>query len=139
MGISVAANTTLNTVADYLEDARTLLLDTIPAYRYDDASLIIALNVTLLEARRIRPDLFVYRYCGNVPTFTVNQTTAVVYIEAPFRLAILFGLVSHALSRDQEEVQDSRAASYMATFNDILLGLRARPIAGGTPSAAGGN
>lgn len=126
-------NTTLKTVANYLTDARVLLLDEVSPYRYDDASLITALNVTLLEARRLRPDLFVYRYCGTVPSFSTTQTDNDVYIEEPFRLAILFGTVSHALARDQEDIQDSRSSSYMGMFNDILVGRTIRPIAGAAP------
>ena len=41
---------TLQTVGVYITNARTLLQDTIPPYRYDDLSLLRALNLTLLEA-----------------------------------------------------------------------------------------
>jgi hypothetical protein len=53
-------NTTLETVADYVDDARVLLLDQVQPYRYDDTSLLTALNVALLEGRRLRADLFVF-------------------------------------------------------------------------------
>ena len=49
-------NTTLDTVQDYITDARVLLQDLISPYRYDDPSLLTALNVALLEARRLRAD-----------------------------------------------------------------------------------
>lgn len=130
-------NTTLRTVADYLEDAHTLLLDKIAPYRYDDASLIIALNVTILETRRLRPDLIVYKYGSKVPYFLETATDKEVFIEEAFRLAILYGLVAHALTRDQEEVQDSRAATFRGAFTDILIGRGVRPIAGGVPASGG--
>ena len=70
---------TLNTVADYINDARTLLQDMIPEYRYDDPSLLRALNVALLETRRIRPDLFVFNLDvnGQVQAFTAVDDTYV--------------------------------------------------------------
>ncbi len=54
----------LDTVTDYISDARTLLQDTISPYRYDDPSMLVAFNVTLLEVRRVRADLFVFRHHG---------------------------------------------------------------------------
>jgi hypothetical protein len=122
--------TTLDTVTDYITDARTLLQDVIEPYRYDDPSLVTALNVTLLEGRRLRADLFVF--CrdtkGQVPSFSGNANQPVP-IEPPFRLAFLHGLVGHALERDQEDIQDARAATYLKIFNDILLGVRPSSIA----------
>lgn len=123
----------LYSVADYVADARVLLQDTISPYRYDDDSLVTALNVTLAEARRIRPDLFVFE---NGVEFFTQVDNKPVKIEVPFRLGILHGLVGHALTRDQEDYQDIRATTFMGIFNDILLGLMIRPMAGG--SAPGG-
>jgi hypothetical protein len=114
-------DTPLETVSDYLTDARTLLLDVIAPYRYDDPSLLIALNVTLLDARRLRPDLFVYKWCEEVPNFQNNDNEE-VEIEYSFRLGILYGLVGHALARDQEDVEDARATSFLGMFKDILVG-----------------
>src|ERR1700761_367562 len=106
-------NTTLDTVADYLQDARTLLQDTIAPYRYDDPSLLRSLNVALLEGRRLRADLFVFgRHGGRVLNYSVNDNTAVP-VEPQFRLAFLHGLVGHAIERDQEDVQDERAVWYL--------------------------
>ena len=67
-------STAYDTVTDYIEDARTLLLDTVAPYRYDDPSLLVALNAALLEGRRLRPDLFVYvTKSGSVPSFDTNS------------------------------------------------------------------
>lgn len=121
--MAVAPQTTLETVADYISDARTLLLDKISPYRYDDASLCVCLNVTLLEARRIRPDLFVF--CGpKVQHFVAEDIEAktIVNMEEQFRLAILHGLVGHAIERDQEDVQDARATAFLTIMSNILIG-----------------
>lgn len=119
---TVSPNTTLERVVDYYTDARVLLLDQIAPYRYDDPSLITALNVTLLEARRVRPDLFVY--CGDVQTYSTADITSntVVPLEMQFRLAILHGMVGHAIERDQEDIQDQRATTFLSVMSNILIG-----------------
>jgi hypothetical protein len=119
----------LDEVQDYINDARTILLDVIAPYRYDDPSLLVAFNVALLEGRRIRPDLFVYA-APLVPYYANNDTTPVP-LEQPFRLAFVFGLVAHALTRDQEDVQDARATTFMNLFYDILLGQRGTGVNAG--------
>jgi hypothetical protein len=54
-----------------------------------------------------------------------------VPLEQPFRLAFVFGLVAHALTRDQEDVQDARATTFMNLFYDILLGQRGTGVNAG--------
>lgn len=130
-------NETLETVADYIADVRTLLQDVISPYRYTDAELVTAFNITLLETRRLRPDLFVYTDSRRVQNFATtgsafgaNDTTE-VNIEPQFRLALVNGICAHALMRDQEDVQDARASSFMAIFTSILTGVAQPPIEGG--------
>jgi hypothetical protein len=131
---------TLNTVAKYIADARVLLQDTIEPYRYDDPSLLTALNVALLEARRIKADLFVFNLevDGQTQAFTEVDDTYVA-IEPQFRLAILHGICGHALERDQEDVQDIRATTFLGLFNAGLIGRALGFVAGGSgPGAQGG-
>lgn len=125
-------NTTLEAVADYISDSRVLLLDTIAPYRYDDASLLVALNVSFLEGRRLRPDLFVFTCGDDVPAFIVNDNT-LVPMEKQFRLAFLHGMVGHALERDQEDVQDARSAAFLLYMANLLTGkkLVSPPAPGG--------
>jgi len=125
---------TYGTVADYVADARTLLQDLVPEYRYDDHSMLTSLNAALLEARRIKPELFVYNFMagGQVQSFTVVDDTY-VEIEPQFRLAIVHGLVGHALERDQEDYQDQRATSFLALFTQGLVGKALGAVVGGSP------
>src|SRR6188472_1915777 len=125
---------TLNTVAGYISDARTLLQDVIPDYRYDDASMLVAMNVAMLEARRIKPELFVYNWeaGGQVQSFEEVDDTY-VDIEPQFRLAILHGICGHALERDQEDVQDTRATAFLALFTQGLVGKALGAVVGGSP------
>lgn len=121
-------NDTLETVSDYISDARTLLQDTIQPYRYDDPSLLVAFNTTILEGRRLRPDLFIYRHGHDrVPSFNSNDNE-VFHMEPPFRLAFVFGTVAHALMRDQEDIEDVRATTFMSAFNSMLIGTGAQAI-----------
>lgn len=121
--VTPAPNTTLDTVSDYITDARVLLQDQIAPYRYDDVSLLTALNVALLEGRRLRADLFVFndRCGGAVAAYHVNDGT-LVPIEQQFRLAFLHGMVAHAIERDQEDVQDERAVAFLNIMSNILTG-----------------
>ncbi len=127
---------TLNTVADYVADARVLLQDKIQPYRYEDPSLLTALNLTLLEARRLRSDLFVFNLGvnGQTQAFTEVDETY-VEMEPQFRLSILHGLVAHALERDQEDYQDQRSTAFMGMFTSGLIGHGLGPVQGGSPPA----
>ena len=64
----------LDTVADYMREARVLLQDTVPTYRYGDDSLISALNLAIMTARRNRPDLFME--VTTIPQFVVADIAA---------------------------------------------------------------
>lgn len=124
-------STALKTINDYIDDGRTLLQDTISPYRYSDASLVVAMNVALLQGRLLRPDLFIYRRRQDgpaVPTLQGKDGTEIA-MEEQFRVAFLHGMCAHALLRDQEDIQDARAAMFTATFNSILVG--AAPTAKG--------
>lgn len=122
----------LETVKEYIDDARTLLLDRIAPYRYGDISLLVAFNLSLLEGRRLRPDLFVYRHGNRVPSYSAVDGQK-VDIEPQFRKAFVYGLAAHALARDQEDVQDQRANLFQGVMTNILTGLGGAPVGGGTP------
>ena len=124
---------TYNTVADYVTDARNLLQDKIPEYRYDEESVLTALNVALLETRRQRPDLFVFNLPvrGQVQAFTKVDDTY-VEMEPQFRLGLVYRTCGHALARDQEDVQDIRATSFFGLANAVFLGRGLGVVAGGS-------
>ncbi len=122
----------LNTVESLVADVRTLLLDVVQPYRYEDTELLVALNTALLEGRRLRADLFVTRWGSNVPFYGAVSGDEFC-VEAQFRLAFVFGVCAHALLRDDEDVQDQRASTFLARFHDILIGGRQSDIRGGTP------
>jgi hypothetical protein len=125
---------TLNTVADYIKDARIQLQDRVPPYRYEDDSLITGLNLALLEGYRLRSDLFVFNLAvrGQVQSFKVVDDTY-VEMEPQFRQAFVDGLIGHALARDQEDYEDQRATTYLNMFTQRLVGHGVGPISGGSP------
>lgn len=112
----------LVSVSDYINDARTILLDTTNPPRYSDDDMLVALNVTLLEARRLRPDLFVYKHFNRVPAYTAVSGTPVP-IEPQFRLPMVFGIVGQAMLRDEEDVPIERANSFIQKFQSMLTGI----------------
>lgn len=107
----------LNTVQDYVSAARTLLQD-VNAERYDDSDFVDALNFGLLEARRLRADLFIG--VTTVPSFTVSNTDAVT-IDQQYRTPLLYFVAAHVQMQDEEDTQDSRAAMFLQKFTTSML------------------
>lgn len=101
----------LETVADYVAFVRELLQDEKNTpYRYSDASIVRALSLSLPEAKKLRPDLFIG---VTIPTFTVSDAT-VVPMEDIYRLPLAYFCVGMMQLRDDEEVQDQRAAAFLS-------------------------
>lgn len=111
----------LETVEDYITRARVLLLDEDSAnYRYPDADLIEALNLAVLEAARLRPDLFITEMRdGSYPQY--EALTEAVDLDARYRLPFVYYIVGHAQLRDDEPTQDQRASAFMSSFTAKLL------------------
>ena len=122
----------LDSVASYVSEVRTLLLDKRSPHRYKDYEILAALNTSLAEARRIRADLFVYHHHGKIPYFTSVSSGDTIPLEPQFRLALVYGITGHVLMRDDEDVQDMRANAFAGMFYDILIGIKPQPLQGGT-------
>jgi hypothetical protein len=123
----------LDSVESYIQDARTILLDRTPPYRYSDDTLLVALNTTLLEARRLRPDMFVYKFGDRMPSYWAVSGEHVP-IEFQLRLPIVYGLVAHAMLRDEEDVPIERANAFLMKFQNMLTNIYAGPAAPTRPS-----
>lgn len=111
----------LETVQKYVTTARVLLQDEVEPYRYEDAELLVALNTAIMEARRIRPDLFLETFDDLPGDFSAVNTTAVA-IDEQYRSAFLYYIVGHAQARDEEDIQDQRAANFLNIFREQLKG-----------------
>jgi hypothetical protein len=107
----------LETVAKYVAAARVLLQDTVGSpYRYSDADLLAALSQSFPEAKLKRPDLFIVT---PLQDFTTVDSTVVVF-DPMYRQALVYYMVGMMQLRDDEEVQDQRAAAFISMFNAKL-------------------
>lgn len=119
-------------VSDYFEAVRAMLQDSTVPTRYADSDILVGFNMMLLEARRLRADLFVHRWGNKVPQFSANDGEPVP-IEPQFRLGLVYGTAAYVLMFDQEDVNDARSSSFMNAFASILTGKSPTPVQGGTP------
>lgn len=112
----------LDTVGQYLEEARRLLQDEIVPYRYEDDDLVDALNIGLLEARRLRADLFLplFDIPWVDPTGTIAMDTKVTF-DPMYRQSLIYYIVGRTQLRDDESTTDSRAAAMLTKFTQQLL------------------
>ena len=102
----------LETVADYVSFVRELLLDEKNTpYRYSDTSIVRALSLSLPEAKKLRPDLFIG---VTIPTFSAAAQTVAVPMDEMYRLPLAYFAVGMMQLRDDEEVQDQRAAAFLS-------------------------
>jgi hypothetical protein len=111
----------LDTVQDYLDRARALLLDTVEPYRYSTVDLVQNLNQGILEARRLRPELFLGSLDASLPEFTDAVLTASVPIDPMYRVSFVYYICGHAQLRDEENTQDTRAAAFLNKFTSQML------------------
>lgn len=108
----------LDTVSDYITDARRLLLDEAAPYRYPDADLISALNNGITEAARLRPDLFFKTLRTGAPA---NVSSGAVSMDFRYRTTLLNYIVGFVQLRDDEATQDQRAGALLARFAAQLM------------------
>ena len=114
----------LNTVAQYISRARALILDEAQPYRYPDTELVEALNMGLLEIRRLRPEILKANLGGEIPEFSAANTSAVVPVDPQYRPSLLYYICGQAHLRDDEISQEGRAASFLNKFVAQMLTIR---------------
>lgn len=115
----------LDTVQDYIDRARVLLLDQYAgSYRYPDADLVEALNMGILEARRLRPDVLQSYFRTSLPDFSTSNMNATVPIDPQYRVAFVYYICGQAQLRDDENTQDSRAVTFLNKFTSQLLNIQ---------------
>ena len=111
----------LDTLGQYLTEARRLLQDEVVPYRYPDGDLVDALNIGLMEARRLRADLFLNQF--TLPSFDPDTivTTAPVPIDPMYRSSLVYYIVGRAQLRDDEPTTDQRAGALIQKFTAQML------------------
>jgi len=117
------------TVGDVIHQARVLLQDTDggpdpsgpgTTYRYSDADLYQGLNAGLLEARRIRPELFRDRM-SNVPQYDPGSAANGLAFEPMYVPALIYYIIGWAQLRDGEEITDARGVQFLLAFDKKLV------------------
>lgn len=109
----------LTTVTSYVAAARSLLQDLIAPYRYSDADLLFALNLALLDVRRLRADVFL-AYATTPQYSTVDTTT--VTLDEQYRLSVVYFMCGYAQLYDDETSQDERAEKFLMRARGVLSG-----------------
>lgn len=114
--------TALVSVADYITEARTLLVDGVSPYRYSDDTIVSALNNAMNSAVAMRPDLFMVAL-RNPPltVYDASQPTTTVSMDIRYRTALLYYIVGWVQLSDEEDTQDARAAGLLTKFASQLL------------------
>ena len=116
------ASTVLDNVGKVINEARVLLQDTVEPYRYPTTELVEALNIGVLEARRLRPELFV-----GAP-YMMSSYSALgdaFSIDPMYRPSFIYYVAGRAQLRDDEPSQDQRATVLMNKFIAQLLSITA--------------
>jgi hypothetical protein len=124
IGFYDTASETLTTIGDLVSQIRTLLQDVdnsaTSGYRYSTDSIIMNLNQGMTDMYRIRPDIFLENNF-QIPVFSSGQLDAEVGIEEQYIPPLVYYAVGLTQARDDEQTQDSRAMSFMKTFQSTLL------------------
>jgi len=107
----------LDTVNDVVKAARIELQDTMEPYRYSDDELVSHLNMAMLEARRLRPDLFL----GSMFTYTTLAAGNPFNFEPMYRPAVVYYVSGRAYLRDDENTTDARATVLLNKFTAQML------------------
>jgi hypothetical protein len=115
----------LDTVQDYIDRARALLLDETVPYRYHNHDLVEALNMGILEARRLRPELLRAYFNTSLPDFNTSALSATVPIDPMYRVAFVYYICGHQQLRDEENTQDTRAAAFLNKFMSQMITIQA--------------
>jgi hypothetical protein len=110
----------LDTVSDYVNRARVLLLDEVVPFRYPDNDLVNSLSEAFLEIRRLRPDIVLPYFRADLPDFRVTNMDEEVPMDPQYRVALVYYICGQAQLRDEENTQDSRASAFLQKFGTVL-------------------
>lgn len=112
------------TFQQIINDARVLLNDQVlfedVTPRYTEAQLLGYAQQALIEARRIRPDLFLSNLTGAFPTYTAGQT---VPLSDDYLVPLVDYVAARAEMRDDEFTVDGRANGLYSKFKAGMLGV----------------
>lgn len=107
-----------------IDDARVLLndevFDSTTVTRYTEAQLLGYARQALVEARRVRPDLFLSNLTA---AFPVLSASSVVPMPEEYHVCLTDYIVHRAELRDDEFAVDGRSAGLLQKFKAGLMGV----------------
>ena len=112
------------TFQSIIDEARVLLndeaMDESTVTRYTATQLLGYARQGLVEARRVRPDLFLSNLTGAFPTYTVDYT---VPMPEEYHVCLADYITHRAELRDDEFAVDGRASALYQKFKAGLMGV----------------
>lgn len=112
-------------IKEMVEDARVLLQDTRSPFRYRQSELVTNLNSALMQARRLRPDLFIGRFGKEDFAYTADRLEEPFPLPAWYSEAFVEYMVGRAELRDDEFTNEGRAIALMNRFSSKLQAMGA--------------
>jgi hypothetical protein len=122
IGFYDAASQAFTNLGELMSQIRILLQDTDTLgneYRYSDNSIVMNINMGMLEMFRIRPDIFL-ELGFKPPAYDSAALDTTILIEPQFIPALVYYAVGMCQLRDDESTQDQRASGFLAKFVSML-------------------
>lgn len=110
------------TIKDVLRRARHILQDVEEPRRYSDALLLQHFDSAVLEARRVRPDLFTARLTATPDYSDVDLETAAFPLPDQFLPPFVAYVAGMADMAEEEYVSEGRAQALLGRFAAQLGG-----------------
>lgn len=97
-----------------------VVIDETTVTRYSEAQLLEYARAALVQARHLRPDLFLSNMTAPFPAFAASD---IVPIPEPYEIPLIDYIVHRAELRDDEFAVDGRSATLFQKFKSGMLGL----------------
>lgn len=108
------------TVGDVVTQIRGILQDD-SGERWPDTKVYQSLNMGMLEARRLRPDMF-RGVLDNIPQYDpAADAGTFIYLEQQYVPALVIYTAGMLQAFDIEGVEDQRAAAMLSTFTAKMI------------------
>lgn len=123
IGFYNSATQQLQSVGDIIDQIRTLLQDTDVSggeFRYSTDSIVMNINMGMLEMYRVRPDIFLANNF-TIPQYNVFQLDTPLVIEPQWVPPLIYYAVGMTQARDDEGTQDTRASAFLTKFLAMLI------------------
>ena len=109
------------TYRSVIDRARRILQDTDASnYRYSEVDIVDAVNDSLLEVRKIRPDLFIDGAFTVVDVSELEVDATAIPIEDFYFQSLVYLVSGYMMLRDDEFSLDSRAVNLLNKGNAQL-------------------